>query len=538
MGGGHIQLVAQGDQNMYINGNPQISFFKAIYRRHTNFSMECIEIQHAGTISSSENTLSYRVGRHGDLLYKCHLEMDLPAQNIGNTTIIVTAAGGAYYLDGVIRDSITLSVGRTYRFDLSDSSLETHPLRFSTTSDGTHSGGSTYTTGVTVSGTQGQAGAYIEIELTSSTPTTLYYYCTAHSGMGSSITVFSPSFCNYSNNTAHSYVKTIDLEIGNKLIDRHYGRWYDIRNTMWDKNKIENILINKHDNKSAYLTNKTLPLDNKIFCPLHFWFCEEIGLALPLIALQYHDVDFKITYRGIKDIINSSVNIENLSENLPTLRLWANYIYLDNEERKKFAQSSHEYLFEQIQETSNHFSSNVPITLNHSVKEIFWVIQNNTAVQTSSSNNNSTLNVQTSNNWNQSNDYLNYLRENDTSDSTTFNKFNVHEDIVYDHFDSCKMVINGLDRFPFQKAPYFRTIEPYNTGHAIPFDSDKLIYMYSFALKPTEYQPSGVLNFSKLDSVSLNFKGNLLTNYTITIYAVNYNVLRIMSGMGGLLYSN
>ena len=100
------------------------------------------------------------------------------------------------------------------------------------------------------------------------------------------------------------------------------------------------------------------------------------------------------------------------------------------------------------------------------------------------------------------------------------------------------MIINGLDRFPFQTTPYFRTIEPYNTGHAIPFDSDKLIYMYSFALKPIEYQPSGVLNFSKLDSVSLNFKGNLLTNYTITIYAVNYNVLRIMSGMGGLLYSN
>ena len=431
MGGGHIQLVAKGDQDMYINGNPQISFFKSIYRRHTNFSMECIEVQNSGSNDSNASTLSYRIGRHGDLLYKCHLEIDMPAQ----------------------------------------------------------------------------------------------------SGI-------STSYCNYSNNTAHSYIKQIDLEIGTKLIDRQYGRWYDIRNTMWDKNKIENILINKHDNKNSFLLNKSLPTNNKIFCPLHFWFCEEIGLALPLIALQFHDVDFKITFRGVKDIINSSGNISSLTENKPTIKLWCNYIYLDTEERKKFAQSSHEYLIEQIQENTNKFSSNVPIILNHSVKEIFWVIQNNTVVQNSLTDIDSTQNTQINNNWTQKNDYLNYLRENNITKPSTFNKFNIHDDIVYDHFNSCKMIINGLDRFPYQKAPYFRTIEPYNTGHAIPFDSDKLIYMYSFALKPIEYQPSGVLNFSKLDSVSLNFTGNLLPNYTITIYAVNYNILRIMSGMGGLLYSN
>ena len=431
MGGGHIQLVALGAQDIYINGNPQISFFKAIYRRHTNFSIECIEVQNSGSISSSEHELTYNIGRHGDLLYKCHLEIDLPAQ-----------------------DNVTAD------------------------------------------------------------------------------------YCNYSNNTAHSYVKRIDFEIGDKLVDRHFGKWYDIRNTLWEKNNQENILINKHEEKVAYLSDTTLPKHNKIFCPLHFWFCREIGLALPLIALQYHDVNFKITYRGIKDIINSDVDITPLTSNLPSIKLWCNYIYLDTDERKKFAQGSHEYLIEQIQENTNKFSSNVPLTFNHPIKELFWVIQKDTVLQSGKDNIDSTLNIQTENNWTHKNDYLNYMRDNDINDASTYNKFNVRDDIVYDHFDSCKMIINGTDRFDYQKAPYFRTIEPYNAGHAIPFTEDKLIYMYSFALKPTEYQPSGSMNFSKLDNVSLNFLGNLSDNYTITTYAINYNVLRIMSGMGGILYSN
>ena len=82
MGGGYIQLVALGAQDMYITGNPQISFFKAVYRRHTNFSIECIQIQHAGTISANGGTLDFKVGRHVDLLYKTYLEIDFPHQSM------------------------------------------------------------------------------------------------------------------------------------------------------------------------------------------------------------------------------------------------------------------------------------------------------------------------------------------------------------------------------------------------------------------------------------------------------------------------
>jgi len=101
-------------------------------------------------------------------------------------TFTVTVAGGKYYIDGVQQDTVMIGAGLTYRFDQSDSSNSSHPLRFSTTSDGTHGGGSVYTVGVSTNGTPGSSGAYTQIEVASGAPT-LYYYCTNHSGMGGTI---------------------------------------------------------------------------------------------------------------------------------------------------------------------------------------------------------------------------------------------------------------------------------------------------------------------------------------------------------------
>ena len=100
-------------------------------------------------------------------------------------TVTVASYYGAnkYYIDGTRQATVSLSEGSTYRFDQSDSSNSNHPLRFSTTSNGTHAGGSEYTTGVTTSGTPGSSGAYTQITVAVGAPT-LYYYCTNHSGMG------------------------------------------------------------------------------------------------------------------------------------------------------------------------------------------------------------------------------------------------------------------------------------------------------------------------------------------------------------------
>ena len=428
MGGGRIQLISKGAQDKILTNNPQMSFFNSVYNRHTNFSIECLQVNNNNDYSINEKTINYKVPRYGDLLYKCHLEIDVPSQS-----------------------------------------------------------------GIT------------------------------------------PTYIQYCNNTAHSYMKQIDVEIGEKCIDRQYGKFYDIQNSLNDIYDEENIMINKHYRKQFYLENNVSLIENNLVLPLHFWFCKNPGLALPLIALQYHDVNFKITYRGIKDIINSSNDISNLTSNPPSIKLWCNFIYLDTDERRKFTQISHEYLIEQVQFNEIPFSSNVSLNLYHPVKELKWVIQNNTAIQSGKGNVDAILNIQSKNNWTENNDFLNYL-----SNNTNYQN-RINDSLIYDHFDKCNLTFNGVERFPQQNAPYFRTIEPYNNDYKIPQliqYSNKLIYMYSFALKPKEYQPSGTCNFSKIDSATLNFTGNLSPDHTISVYAVNYNILRIMSGMGGLLFGN
>jgi hypothetical protein len=108
-----------------------------------------------------------------------------PSPSVTTYTVTVASYLGSnyFYIDGSRAAALTLTEGQTYKFDQSDSTNSSHPLRISTTSNGTHGGGSEYTTGVTTSGTPGSSGAYTQIEVASDAPT-LYYYCTNHSGMG------------------------------------------------------------------------------------------------------------------------------------------------------------------------------------------------------------------------------------------------------------------------------------------------------------------------------------------------------------------
>jgi hypothetical protein len=219
------------------------------------------------------------------------------------------------------------------------------------------------------------------------------------------------------------------------------------------------------------------------YVPLRFWFNRNPGLALPLIALQYHEVK-----------INMQLGTIGANDDATLL---VNYVYLDTDERRRFAQVSHEYLIEQVQHTGDETVANGKVTLNfnHPVKCLAW----------SSTN----------------------------------------------ALENAKLQLNGHDRAAVQDGAYYQLVQPYECGlgHSLTMNTttrlwsgspgDANVYLYSFALKPAEHQPSGTCNFSRIDNAVLNMNhGTSSTSNVVSLHAINYNVLRVMSGMGGLAYSN
>ena len=286
----------------------------------------------------------------------------------------------------------------------------------------------------------------------------------------------------------HSIINNISISIGGQTIDKHYGEWFDIYNQLFENN-IEYL-------NSMTMTNPIVGSTSTLYIPLRFWFNRNAGLALPLIALQYHEVKVHFNFNSTR---NSKVGYMNVINN----SLLINYIYLDTDERRRFAQTSHEYLIEQVQHTGEEQASSIghiKMNFNHPIKSLFW-----------------------------STNYSNVL-------------------------DNINIQLNGHDRFSKQAQDYFSIVQPYENklGHRkilnkntrqwnnTDNNSSKLnsIYMYSFSLNPREHQPSGTCNFSRIDNARLNYEASFIPNKKIYLFALNYNVLRIMGGMGGLTYSN
>jgi len=277
---------------------------------------------------------------------------------------------------------------------------------------------------------------------------------------------------------------------------------------------------------------------NRLYVPLQFWFNRNPGLALPLIALQYHEVKLNLTIRPLAELVMSYTGATPAGS--LGCKLYVDYIYLDTDERRRFAQVSHEYLIEQVQftgtETIASGSSNKNITLNfnHPVKELIWAHTSSLRATAFAAG---------------------------TNGSGCWFNYSGKVDAGVDSFTTALLQLNGHDRFSVRQADYFRKVQNYEHHTRVPrvgtdisgLSSDtrqgalqQYIYSYSFALSPEEHQPSGTCNFSRIDNAVLqmtydNATGGVTAtglSLNLNIYAVNYNVLRIMSGMGGLAYSN
>jgi hypothetical protein len=438
MGGGLMQLVAYGAQDIYLTGNPQITFFKVVYRRHTNFSMEAIEQTLSGTASFG-STVTATISRNGDLVSHLYVEFD-PSAIFTNTSA---------------------------------------------------------------------TGRHVP-------------------------------------NLGHALLKETEVEIGGQRIDRHYSHWLNTWATLTGqtgycktdidgKFRVSPKIAAVGDElfappsmyqKMAYCgkdgtaVDSQFPAEKFATVPLQFWFCRNPGLALPLIALQYHEVKIKMTFSPLAELWAAGAGTQTGS--LSSIKLWADYIYLDTDERRRFAQVSHEYLIEQLQYQSESAAKVFTLNFNHPVKELIWA-----GARTSTSSVHGGWSTPTSLCLTAGTK----LRENTESVGGTVT-----------------LKLNGHERFAPRHDNYFTRTQVWQHHHkdrnsGADTDQGDAVHVYSFALKPEEHQPSGTCNFSRIDNAQLIYSVAAVGGVSghgagIHIYAINYNVLRIMSGMGGLAYSN
>jgi hypothetical protein len=210
--------------------------------------------------------------------------------------------------------------------------------------------------------------------------------------------------------------------------------------------------------------------------------------------------------------------------------LWGDYIYLDIEERRRFVSNTHEYLIEQIQYTSlipiapGATSATVRLEFNHPIRELFWYIQRDDMIRF--------------------HEYFNY------SSLGTFES-GTRTDILL----NTTLQLDGFDRFAVRDAGYFRLVQPWQYHTVIP--EDFFVYSYSFSLNPEDFQPSGSMNASRMDSIVLQINLNdascesqvggvsgpaAVTRLNIgslhaRVYGINHNVFRIADGFGGVLFT-
>ena len=418
MPGGLLQLVAYGAPDIFLTGNPQITFFKMVFKRYTNFAMEFIDLPFSSlpTFSQmSKKDATCIIGRNGDLLGEIYLIYELPS----------------------------------------------------------------------IKSTKKQNFKWIR-------------------------------------NIGVNLIDEISLYIGGQLIDKHDNNWLNIDETLKGTNKpieaYNRLIGNTEDLYNPNINNEDeyIIKGRKLYIPLKFWFCLDSGLSLPLISLQYIETEIRVKFNELnklftlgsnnespaKYIQNNNFSIESglnefiLNDWKQDTYLMAKYIFIDDSERKIYANNTHEYLIPQVQHqyfgniTNGNNILEPKIYL--PVKILHWVFIDQE-------------------------EYINY---------NILNKYN-------NIMDKGTIFLNGIERASTKDAEFFSTVNQYRYFKAY----NPGIYSYVLCLDPLNIKPTGSLNFSRINNVELHYYTNNDKENDLHLYAVNYNILRIMNGLAGLVFS-
>lgn len=485
MPGGIIQLAVYGAQDYYFTSNPQISFFKTVYRRYTNFSMELINVvptlENRPLSLTQDTTITFTINRHGDLIKDCYFIFTLP--NI-----------------------------------YSDSSYNFQWIR--------------------------RIGEYM--------------------------------------------IKEVSFNIGGRQIDKHYAEWLHIWSEITlDAAKIQGYyemignVPELYDPATANTNGGTYPAassvipsirSRRIIVPLRFWFNENFGAAFPLIAMQYDSEPqvilrlrpilelYTITdpsnnnYRVAPNPLIPSHNIGNFlsyqssNQSVSSLdiipNMEVNYVFLDKDERKRFAMNEHEYVLRQIQLVQDQFIPGVlnndtrtlELKVQHPTASLFWILRRTDLEQANQWSNFT--------NWPDPNKPPYYY-------PTTYNPFGPDTAITTETYTAITeknlvqtgtLLLNGMNRFDAKPYEFFNLVNSYQ--HQPRISQDNGIYGYSFGLKndPHEYQPTGSCNMSRFNKIQLQLgvlqaPQTATYDYRINVFVLNYNVFRMLGGLGDIEFA-
>ena len=485
---GRINLAVTGIQDQWLTGEPEFSYFLVNFKRHTKFSIEATETPFDGEPNFDTSLESRIPANKGDLIRSMMLKFTLPQPTVPNKTFNVTfqavaGEGNKYFVDGVQQATLTLYEGTTYTFN--NASHPSHPFRFSTTASPSYSD---YTTGVTNPST-----ATVTFTPTSTTPSILYYYCALHNGMGGQINVKS---LRYRESIGAQIIEHADLRIGGQTIERVTG----------DYIYMYNQIHNNHDDtdQSLYFLSghgNYIPVsydwDYSIMLP--FYFFRHPSLALPVCAITKQLVEVEIKFRKLEDITvtytTSSGAIEDppsdVSSSLKKVSLITDFFYITENEKNFLLSRPIEYVITQIQLSQfkmkpGETKKSGMLNFKNPVKEMFFVA---------------------------------------ISDDVF--KYNPIKNVTMKFNNNTIIDADNLMLSYEQPLKYYTGTTENNFG------------VYSFSLKPETYYPTGQVNMSRiahnlieieLDSPDSSF------GHKVYVYAVNYNVLHVESGLGGLKF--
>lgn len=596
MGGGIAQLASYGTADIYLTGNPQITYWKSVSRRHTNFAMESIQQSFQGPVDFGKKCTA-TISRTGDLATTMWLQVTLPdltkyipfVQEQVNSAHAVIKRGYFASATSMVVEAIAPTSTSTFidtytamAYDsLNTSTSSSIPIiqhvALTSATNGFHDATITFNT-VTATASYAVVCTYpgMSAPVTASSMTnivtltglpantTLQMYgvatltnnalVTGQSVYTVPSTTFTFNFANlpqasyvckvvgrksnsnnysdqsslpqtivnvkWCNSVGHALIQSVELELGGARIDRHISEWFDARSELTEKEEKRqgfNTMVGKYDSYDIWDWTKSSNAQKTFYIPLVFYCNRSPGMAIPLVSLQFHEVKLNFELRTFRELLRSHTSlIYPTDPSFVDCKLYVDYVFLDQQERIRYAQMPHEYLIEQVQyqgaetiigsdsPTTNTLTRKVALNFNHPVKELVWIYS---------------------------------PKENYSADSVAGNRwfdYDIPGFETQEIFNSVRIQLNGADRFGERPGEYFRFVQPYQHHTRCP---TKKVYVYSFALNPEDFQPSGTCNMSRIDTTTFYVTLNeLIKTGRIHIWAVGYNVLRISNGLGGLAF--